>query len=718
MTIRFTPSTHRHARLPAATGTRHEPLEGRVLMAAATAAVADGLLTITGTDARDSVEINAGDAPGRVVAFINRSGQVFDGVSRISVSGGLGNDFVTVNPALTIPATLDGGAGGDRLFGGAGDDLLLGGDGSDDIFDGSGNDTVSGGHGNEVFDPGPGADSYSGGDGNDVLNYFARTADLDISLDGQANDGEAGEGDNVASDIDIVYGGSGNDRFVGSDRNDFFYGGIGRTTAFGLGGNDTLGATAGGLLDGGDGNDNLFIDSDGPVTLVGGNGDDRLRGGRGATYDPGPGLDAVNGLREDGVPDYPSGAPIELDESSHVLRLWTRPRTTPDGGADSVRVENLPGASPAKVRVTVRVAGETADHVADVPVADVKQIEVFTYDGDDRIDLSGINLPATIDASYGNDTVLGGDGNDTIAGGQGDDLNTGAGGDDTINDAEDNNPLDGGPGRDTVNGVREVVDGAVLYEAEQGRGEGAHARSAGTGYTGSGYMDFGSTPGQLVEVAVDAAAAGPYLLTVRYANGGSSDRPLQPHVNFRPVGAPLSFPRTGGWSNWSTVTVPVTLQAGNNFVALVSTTAGGPNIDSVLVRPLETAPKTTYQAESATLSGPLALSNVKGYTGTGFADYQHATKDYVEFSVDVAAGGNYALDFRYANGGAADRPLELRVDGQAVSPRLAFGPTGSWRMWATVTRSVLLGAGRHTVRLTAVGQGGPNLDVLTVQALG
>ena len=122
----------------------------------------------------------------------------------------------------------------------------------------------------------------------------------------------------------------------------------------------------------------------------------------------------------------------------------------------------------------------------------------------------------------------------------------------------------------------------------------------------------------------------------------------------------------------------------------------------------------TYQAEQAAAVGPTFSSAHPGFTGRGYLDYQHAAGDYIEFVVDAAGPGAYALDFLYANGGATARALELRVDGQVLDEGLSFAPTGAWRNWATVTRTVLLAPGRHTVRLTAVGQSGPNLDALTV----
>src|SRR6185436_2522825 len=74
------------------------------------------------------------------------------------------------------------------------------------------------------------------------------------------------------------------------------------------------------------------------------------------------------------------------------------------------------------------------------------------------------------------------------------------------------------------------------------------------------------------------------------------------------------------------------------------------------------------------------------------------------------------LQFRYANGSTTDRPLKLTVNGQVVSPALSFAPTGSWTRWGTATATATLDAGTNTVRLTAAGAGGPNVDALVVPA--
>ena len=158
------------------------------------------------------------------------------------------------------------------------------------------------------------------------------------------------------------------------------------------------------------------------------------------------------------------------------------------------------------------------------------------------------------------------------------------------------------------------------------------------------------------------------------------------------------------------------LTAGVNKVRLLASGQSGPNVDALTVTPVPSP--VVYQAEAALLSGAKAASDHAGFTGSGFSDYRNASGDFVEFVIDLSTDGVYALDFRYANGGTRDRPLDLGVDGTATTARLAFAPTGGWDAWNTASHSVLLTAGRHTIRLTATGLSGPNLDALTVRAVG
>ena len=67
--------------------------------------------------------------------------------------------------------------------------------------------------------------------------------------------------------------------------------------------------------------------------------------------------------------------------------------------------------------------------------------------------------------------------------------------------------------------------------------------------------------------------------------------------------------------------------------------------------------QTIYEAENATLSGPLVATQYLGYSGSGYADYQNATGDYIQFTLVANSTRTYPIAFRYANGGTGDRPL-------------------------------------------------------------
>ncbi|MEX1657602.1 PQQ-dependent sugar dehydrogenase [Streptomyces pseudovenezuelae] len=126
---------------------------------------------------------------------------------------------------------------------------------------------------------------------------------------------------------------------------------------------------------------------------------------------------------------------------------------------------------------------------------------------------------------------------------------------------------------------------------------------------------------------------------------------------------------------------------------------------------------TDYQAEDATVVQGTVATNHTGYTGTGFVDYTNVTGSYVEFTVSAASAGTTAVTFRYANGTATDRPMDISVNGTVVSPAVSFPATADWNTWATRTVDVPLTAGSAKIRATATtAAGGPNLDRIGVDA--
>jgi Ca2+-binding RTX toxin-like protein len=102
----------------------------------------------------------------------------------------------------------------------------------------------------------------------------------------------------------------------------------------------------------------------------------------------------------------------------------------------------------------------------------IRRIEVFGLGGDDRIELpdqflitqhhplpsrrvtltNAQPIPAMIEGSRGNDTLVGGDARDTLIGGRGDDVIYGRGGDDHLSGGPDRDRLDGQAGNDLVEG--------------------------------------------------------------------------------------------------------------------------------------------------------------------------------------------------------------------------------------------------------------------------
>ena len=113
----------------------------------------------------------------------------------------------------------------DVVRGGPGSDTINGDTGADELDGEEGNDTIRGQGSSDSLIGGPGADLLDGGGQTDTVTYATSSA-VTITVDGVANDGRAGENDNVVN-VEKILTGSGNDRVTGSLDNDTLEGGSG-----------------------------------------------------------------------------------------------------------------------------------------------------------------------------------------------------------------------------------------------------------------------------------------------------------------------------------------------------------------------------------------------------------------------------------------------------------------------------------------------------------
>lgn len=153
-----------------------------------------------------------------------------------------------------------------RLY--AGDDVFVGGEGTDVVWAGLGDDTIDGGL------------------GVDRLDYALATAGVTVNLtEGWAT----GDGEDVISNVEQVFGSQFADVLIGSDTSDG-----GPSSGFGFGYNGLFGRGGDDLIYGLGGDDDLTEAGDGDDQVYGGDGDDNLGGGAGDDLlDGGDGFDTA-----------------------------------------------------------------------------------------------------------------------------------------------------------------------------------------------------------------------------------------------------------------------------------------------------------------------------------------------------------------------------------------------------------------------------------------
>ena len=432
--------------------------------------------TVSGSGGADTVS-GAGDATTGAASALQLTLNGDSGVDNLT--GGDGDD------------TIAGGTGNNTLAGGAGDDAITGGGDDDTLTGGPGSDTLTAGLGNDVIDEGAaasGADTIAGGSGIDRVTYAQRAVAVTATMDGVFDDGEAGEGDTVGTDIENATGGSGDDTITGTAGENNLIGGAGADTIDAAAGDDSVdGGTGADQLTPGAGNDRAFGGDDGD-TLFGGAGNDHFDGGAGS--------DTVD---HSGVA---AALTVSLASSSA--------QNTVGAGIDTlVSFENLVGGTGADTLGgngnANAISGGTG---ADTITGDGGNDAISGDLGVDTVDYSSFSasvavtlapatglVPGLSSGAAGNDTLLGiesvsgGTGADVLTGEIGANVLTGNGGNDTLAGLEGNDTLDGGAGSDTLDYSAAATGVTVNLTTTATGGAGTDAIAATENVIGSAFAD-------------------------------------------------------------------------------------------------------------------------------------------------------------------------------------------------------------------------------------
>jgi len=313
-------------------------------------------------------------------------------------------------------------------------------------------------------------------------------------------------------------------------------------------------------------------------------------------------------------------------------------------------------------------------------------------------------------------------------------------------------------------GVRAAIPGTVRAEEYDLGGEGVafHDTTPGNAggafrsddvdlepSAGGGYNVGWTAAGEWLNYSVQVSASGAHTAQLRVASPAGAVL----YLGFsgpNNVWARIAVPATGGWQNWTTVSVPVTLGAGPQLMTILFETAGT-NLHSIVVSaPGGTSPSPPHAPTGAGPYGGVAVTlpgtveaerfdtgeqgisyhdttpgnaggafrsddvDLEPASGGGYNIGWTAPGEWLNYTVQVPAAGSYVALIRVAAPSGGRLHLGFNKT-SSVWADVALPATGGWQQWTTVQVPVTLGAGLQ--QLTVLfDTGGVNLDSVTVVA--
>jgi Ca2+-binding RTX toxin-like protein len=440
-------------------------------------------------------QVSGGDGDDRLFGGVDGdllSGDAGDdflqlGIDGGEADGGTGND--TVNGGMIEDAiygqdgddVLSGRGGDDYVFGGRGADMIRGDDGNDyilasliEVDTGSEIDRIFGGAGDDLIFAGTG-DIVDGGSGIDTIGISFAGASAGVVIDSAKLFTTTLPGGMVLKNIEKIteiHGSAFDDiiRIAAGGLVSLPY----RNSVSGLGGNDRLtGSDIGEAIDGGDGNDTLdgggavdtLLGGAGNDVIDGGTGDDRVEGGIGDdALNGGDGSDRLDGSDGNDTLDGGLGDDVLFGGlgNNSLFGGDGNDLIYADTGNDAVRgglgIDTLSYQLSQTAGIKLFLANFNAQNTGGSGLDSVVGIEnavgtIFadTIGGTTLNNvLNGLAGETGQQVLAGNDTLSGGEGSDTLVGGLGADMLAGGSGADVFRFAALADSTVATAGRDTI----------------------------------------------------------------------------------------------------------------------------------------------------------------------------------------------------------------------------------------------------------------------------
>jgi len=205
--------------------------------------------------------------------------------------------------------------------------------------------------------------------------------------------------------------------------------------------------------------------------------------------------------------------------------------------------------------------------------------------------------------------------------------------------------------------------------------------------------------------AIKAGCQGIYISMYDEYNEGNQIAKTAPDASWIPAGSGfLGLDEDGTWCS-SDYYLRLTGDGGKMLKGQIALTTTRPTNPGGTTGGTNTIPG-TIQAENYTAMSGIqteTTSDTGGGLDVGWVD----TGDWIEFSVNVPASGNYTINYRVAspnNGGK----IEFKENG-VYRAEASIPNTGGWQTWVVVKATVYLNSGTRTIRLTA-NSGGWNIN--------